>query len=332
MDKRLVRTVLSGIVALLAWRKRAHGLLLSEVGAYVLDPAHAPAGAKRLSTLLRSPHWSAEDLTAYVWRQADVRLQALATVGEEAQVIWDQRVVEKPESLAAPDLGGSAREQSPASHSYQAGLLPSPQPSDFCAGLAVVGAAPARAERREWTANGGSYALVEWWSTRGPHASDRRTEEYALLRHGARRWGRWGQRVCPVWDPRILGSRLRRPALAARRPGAPTALCAALARALQTLGAAHRLATRQSLGTGPWSAQLGAPQLGARSWEHRLLWDARHHCPRHHCPRHHCPRHHCPRRTGVLALPVWLPDDRTHLRPSGWSSLAGEVARNRGIS
>lgn len=33
MDKRLVRTVLSGIVALLEWRNRAHGLLLSELGA-----------------------------------------------------------------------------------------------------------------------------------------------------------------------------------------------------------------------------------------------------------------------------------------------------------
>ncbi len=32
MDKRLVHTVFSGIVALLEWRNRAHGLLLSELG------------------------------------------------------------------------------------------------------------------------------------------------------------------------------------------------------------------------------------------------------------------------------------------------------------
>jgi hypothetical protein len=59
LDRRLVQTCVSGIVALLEWRNRAHGLLLSELGAYVLDPAHAPAGTQRLSHLLRAPHWAA---------------------------------------------------------------------------------------------------------------------------------------------------------------------------------------------------------------------------------------------------------------------------------
>ena len=33
LDKRLVRTLVASIIALLEWRNRAHGLLLSELGA-----------------------------------------------------------------------------------------------------------------------------------------------------------------------------------------------------------------------------------------------------------------------------------------------------------
>jgi len=103
LDKRLVQTFMSGIVALRAWRNRAHGLLLSELGAYILSPAHAPAGTKRLSHLLRSPHWAASDLGAYLWQQADSRLQALETEGMATLALWDSRVLETPESLASPD-------------------------------------------------------------------------------------------------------------------------------------------------------------------------------------------------------------------------------------
>jgi hypothetical protein len=39
----------------------------------VLEPAHAPAGTKRLSNLLRSPHWSASAVLDYLWQQADRR-------------------------------------------------------------------------------------------------------------------------------------------------------------------------------------------------------------------------------------------------------------------
>ena len=59
LDKRLVRTFLHTVQAILQFRHRAHGLLLSELGAYLLSPAQAPAGTKRLSNLLHSPKWAA---------------------------------------------------------------------------------------------------------------------------------------------------------------------------------------------------------------------------------------------------------------------------------
>lgn len=80
-------------------------MLLSELGAFICDPTHAPAGTKRLSNLLRSPKWEANGLSLYLWRQATQRLAALEATDETPLLIWDTSVLEKPESLASPDLG-----------------------------------------------------------------------------------------------------------------------------------------------------------------------------------------------------------------------------------
>jgi len=55
IDKRLIRTLLDTILAIVLLRNRAKNLLSSELGGFIASPAHAPAGTKRLSNLLRSP-------------------------------------------------------------------------------------------------------------------------------------------------------------------------------------------------------------------------------------------------------------------------------------
>jgi hypothetical protein len=56
LDVRLVRTFLATVETILAFRNRAHGLLLSELGAYLLGPQQAPAGTKRLSICCARPN------------------------------------------------------------------------------------------------------------------------------------------------------------------------------------------------------------------------------------------------------------------------------------
>ena len=70
LDRRLVSTFLATLIAIVQWRNRAHGLLLSELGAYILTPEQAPAGTKRLSNLLRSSRWKAKLLADWLWQQA----------------------------------------------------------------------------------------------------------------------------------------------------------------------------------------------------------------------------------------------------------------------
>src|SRR5512143_2653734 len=58
LDRRLVVTCLALLEALVVHRHRNHGLLLSELGAYLASPVHAPAGTKRIGRLIHAPAWS----------------------------------------------------------------------------------------------------------------------------------------------------------------------------------------------------------------------------------------------------------------------------------
>ena len=105
-DARLVRTAAATVGALVRHRDRARGLLLSELGAYLTGPERAPAGTKRLSNLLHSDAWTAEEIETWLLEQA-----ARVATAEAAQVpesralcILDGSVLEKPESRTATGL------------------------------------------------------------------------------------------------------------------------------------------------------------------------------------------------------------------------------------
>jgi len=69
LDLRLVRTLANTITALIRHRNRSLALLLSELGAYLTSPKHAPAGTKRLGNLLHSNRWKAQAIDDYLLRQ-----------------------------------------------------------------------------------------------------------------------------------------------------------------------------------------------------------------------------------------------------------------------
>jgi hypothetical protein len=95
LDKRLVRTFLVTLQVIVQFRHRAHGLLLSELGGYILSPDRAPAGTKRLSNLLRSKKWAARQIEQFLWRDAHERLNELEAEGEDPLLAWDESVIEK---------------------------------------------------------------------------------------------------------------------------------------------------------------------------------------------------------------------------------------------
>ena len=77
-------------------------LLLSELGGHILSPEQAPAGTKRLSNLLALPK-SQTLLERFLWYRADQALDELP--GGTPLALWDESVLEKPESIARRDWG-----------------------------------------------------------------------------------------------------------------------------------------------------------------------------------------------------------------------------------
>jgi hypothetical protein len=104
LDKRQVRTFLQTLQVIITFWHSSSGLLLSELGAYLASPAHAPAGPKRQSNLLRSPKWEATLIGEFLWEQARQRWAALGQAGEPALLIWDDSILEKAESIASERL------------------------------------------------------------------------------------------------------------------------------------------------------------------------------------------------------------------------------------
>ena len=104
LDRRLVSTFSGLCESIIRLRSRATGLYLSELGSYLLSPAQAPAGTKRLSNLLRSGKWQEQNIIHYLALQAQGYSQQLQAVKEQPLLLWDESVQEKPESLQSEGL------------------------------------------------------------------------------------------------------------------------------------------------------------------------------------------------------------------------------------
>lgn len=88
LDRRVARTLVQAVIAIMAHRSRRTGLWLSELGGVLLSADHVPARTRRWSRLLLSPKWSS----------VPKRLQA---AGGPILALWDRCVLEQAESLKA---------------------------------------------------------------------------------------------------------------------------------------------------------------------------------------------------------------------------------------
>ena len=192
IDRRLVSTFLATLIAIVEWRNRAHGLLLSELGAYLLTPEQAPAGTKRLSNLLRSERWQAKLLADWLWQQADTRVRALRASGEQPLLIWDGSVLEKPETIKNDDLCAVRSSKARRLKRIRPGFFNPPGGRPICVpgvhwlGLLVLGQSGAP-----------TVAAMQWWTRRGQHTSDQQTQIEQLLKRSVEAWG---VEVYHIWD------------------------------------------------------------------------------------------------------------------------------------
>ena len=197
-DRRLVRTFFLALAAIARLRHSRSGLLLSELGAHILSPAQAPAGTKRLSNLLRSAKWSHTLLERFLRHRAQQQLAQLEERGELALAIWDESVLEKPESIALEGLCPVRSSKAARLRRIKPGCYNPPGgPPVLVPGLQWLTVMVAGMQGPP------ALAAMRWWTSRGPLASHRREQTASLLSQCAAGWQR---RVVHVFDRGFAGA------------------------------------------------------------------------------------------------------------------------------
>ncbi len=268
LDRRLVQTLLDLIMVIVIHRHRNHGLLLSELGGHLLGGERAPAGTKRIHNLLSSPRWAAHEIDAYLWEQADQAVEQRLNPKEDVYVIWDESVLEKHESLKAERLCAVRSSKSRRLMRIKPGYYNPPT------------GRPVFVPGLNWlqvvvTGLQGAPALahIRFWTTRGEAKTTRREEEYQLLRDLAHRWG---QMVVHLWDRGFAGA-----------PWLGWVILFKV-RFIVRWQKNYKLIAPDGRLLKAWQCSRGK-----RSMDHRLIYDA---------------RRRCERKTGILFLPVRVPD------------------------
>lgn len=283
LDRRLVCTFLAAILAILRHRHRPCGLLLSELGAALLTPQRAAAGTKRLKRLLYAARWSARLIDDFLAMHADQRVDELTAQGVTPLVVWDESALEKSESLHLDGLGPV--------RSLKAARLKRIKPGYFN----PPGGRPVFVPGFHWL---GVLVL----GTQGARARDYRTEAQLLLEHLTHRWG---HRVIHVWDRGFAGL-----------PWLQWVMQWGT-RFILRWPKNYRLLDQQGELRKAWQLTRGK-----RSWDHRLLYDA---------------RRRCQRRVGIVAVsvreasgkrPLWLVVSRPGAGRPPWYLLTNEPIRS----
>jgi hypothetical protein len=161
VDLRLVRTLLSVVEAILVFRNRSSGLLLSELGGYLDTPQHAPAGTKRLSNLLRSSKWTSGLIADYLFEAAQNRKTQLGASGEDVLLVWDESVEEKPESLFSEGLCPVRSSKAKRLTHIKPGFYQPPKSPIFVPGIHWLSVL------LMGRSGPPTVCSQEWWSTRG---------------------------------------------------------------------------------------------------------------------------------------------------------------------
>ena len=198
LDRRLVMTFFGLLMAILTHRHRHQGLLLSELGGYLLGPERCVAGTKRISNLLHSEKWKAKVLVSFLWRKGTERVKALEASGQEALVIWDESVIEKSESLAAERLCAVRSSKALRLKRIKPGFFNPPGgrpifvPGFNWLQILVIGRKGAP-----------TLAHLAWWTTRGEKKTNKRRVERKILRKID---ALWGKSVLHIWDAGFAGN------------------------------------------------------------------------------------------------------------------------------
>ena len=176
LDKRLVRTFYDLFISILIFRHTKMGLLLSELGAYICGPSHAPAGTKRISNLLRSKKWTHRLIDHQLFNKTQNRVKRMRNQGQRPLLLWDDSRIEKPESWFIEGLCSVYSTAAKRMMKIKRGFYHPPMGRVCVPGfkwtavmLSCIGGVP-------------SVCQMSWWTTRGKFKEHGSNIVYRLLK------------------------------------------------------------------------------------------------------------------------------------------------------
>ena len=161
LDKRLVRTFFDLLCCLIRFRDRQNGLVLSELGAHLLSPPKAAAGTKRISNLFRSKKWSHKLIDTYLLTRSKKRIEELISKGIRPLLLWDESVIEKPESWYSEGLCAVRSSKAKRLKRIKPGYYMPPSGTIHVPGFHWMGVVLSGLHVEA------SILAMRWWSTRG---------------------------------------------------------------------------------------------------------------------------------------------------------------------
>ena len=179
LDSRLVQTFYDVFIAILCFRHTSIGLLLSELGAYILGARQAAAGTKRISNLLRSPKWSSKDIEEIHLRRSCRAVRSLKKKGKWVFAIWDDSVIEKPESWFSEGLCAVASSKAKRLTKVKRGYYKPPQGKN--GRICVPGFEWSNVMVCAWGERP-FLGFMRWWTTRGLYKDERSNVFYGMLK------------------------------------------------------------------------------------------------------------------------------------------------------
>lgn len=198
LDKRLVTTFSGLCKSIIRLRSRSTGLLLSELGGYLLSPDKAPAGTKRISNLLRSPLWEDKLIFDYLALQAQEYVEKLLAKNEDILLLWDESIQEKAESIESEGLCAVRSSKAKRLLRIKKGYYEPPtKAAVHVPGLRWVGLLLCGMKEPPMVSR------FEWWTSRGKFTSKRGPVLFKLLQ-----WAReeFSSAVLHVFDRGFAGS------------------------------------------------------------------------------------------------------------------------------
>jgi hypothetical protein len=189
LDKRLVTTLVQSCVAIIRFRQNKQGLWLSELGSYVTgkpeQSPRAPAGTKRVGNLIRSLKWSIGQIDRFLLEETDKEVEKLKDQGKRILCLWDESVLEKPESEKLEGLCGVVSSKAKRLHRSKKGVTFNfpPKKAITVTGMEWTGAIITGMEGVI------KVAVMSWWTKKGDYATKLREQQEKLLRQVVRQWG-----------------------------------------------------------------------------------------------------------------------------------------------